>query len=131
MTNSSEFFINVKRIPDKSSVEYEPFFQEEMQKLERGVTVNGIYYSPWLYWHLNHWHILIDKLDPVTKKPKRKLLNPYLRDNEWIIAENILKAEKKKSGLLIVGTRRFAKTEIGASNIAHSSIINYGSENML
>lgn len=130
MTTSTEFFINMPKIPTPESKEYDAFFQQELKKLEEGVTVNGIYYSPWLYWHLNHWTILIDKKIPGKSKPKRIAAHPHLRDNEWIIAENIMKAEKLKKGLLIVGSRRFAKTEIGASTIAHSSIINFGSENL-
>ena len=127
---STEFFINIKNKPTPDSSEYEAFFKEEELKLERGIIVNGIYYPPWLYWHLNHWKILKDWKDPITERVKRKLGNPDLRDNEWIIAEHIQKAETIKKGLLIVGSRKFAKTEISASYIGYNSIVYFGSENM-
>lgn len=138
MLTSTEFFVNVKRKPTLDSKEYEPFYQNELRKIEDGVTVNGIFYPGWLYWHLCHWHILIDHKDPLNNKVRRKLSNPHLRDNEWIIGEHIYKAENfkdandevQRKGLLIVGSRRFAKTEIAASYSAYNSIVFYGSENM-
>jgi len=130
MITNSEFFINQKRIPTADSKEYDAFFIKELDKIENGVTVNGIYYPGWLYWHLNHWHILIDWKDPRNNKIKRKLANPELRDNEWVIAEHLEKAQEMRHGLLIVGSRRFAKTEIAASYSAYNSIVFYGSENM-
>jgi hypothetical protein len=33
------------------------------RKDQGGVTVNGVYFSGWLYWHLNHWKIRIDDID--------------------------------------------------------------------
>jgi hypothetical protein len=132
MLTSSEFFINNKRIPTRDSKEYDAFFAKELDNIEHGITVNGIYYPGWLYWHLNHWHIFID-VNPDENRShriKRKLANPELRDNEWIIAEHIKKAEKLQKGLLIVGSRRFAKTEIAASYTGYNSIIFFGSENM-
>lgn len=130
MLTSTEFFVNIKKIPTVDSKEYDAFFQNELDKIENGITVNGIRYPGWLYWHLNHWHIFVDWKDPRNNKIKQRLSNPSLRDNEWIISEHIDKAEDLKSGLLIVGSRRFAKTEIAASYSAYNSIVFYGSENM-
>lgn len=132
MPTTKEFFINVKSIPTPDSKEYDPFFLNELKKIEDGITINGIYYPGWLYWHLNHWKILLDAPPaPGTSKIRRFLGNPELRDNEWIIGEHINKAETlPKRGLLIVGSRRFAKTEIAASYSAYNSIVYFGSENM-
>lgn len=131
MLTSTEFFINQKRIPSADSKEYDAFFLNELDKIENGITVNGIYYPPWLYWHLNHWFIFIDYKD-VNGKKKRKIEHPELRDNEWILAEHLDKAGKSDPmhGLLVVGSRRFGKTEFLSSYLGHNSIVYYGSENM-
>lgn len=129
MITSKEFYINCD-VPSIDSHEYDAFFQQELEKIENGVTVNGIHYTGWLYWHLNHWKILIDLPPNKQGRIKRKLANPELRDNEWIIAEHLKKSEELKKGLLIVGCRRFAKTEISSSYIGYNSIVLFGSENM-
>lgn len=129
MLTSTEFFINQKSIPSQDSSEYDAFFINELDKIENGVTVNGIYYPNWLYWHLNHWHIFTDYKDD-RGKVKRSITHPELRDNEWILSEHLLKAQEQKKGLLVVGSRRFGKTEFLSSYIGHNSIVYYGSENM-
>ena len=128
---SPEFFINMRSVPTADSVDWHPFFQEELKKIRYGLTINGVYIHGWLYWHLNHWHIYKDILDPIDNQPVRKFLNPDLRDNEWLIAEYIKKAEDEKKGLLIFGTRRFAKTEIEASWIGRGATIYEGSQNII
>lgn len=131
MLTSKEFFINQKDIPTPDSKDYDNFFVNELYKIENGVTVNGIFYPPWLYWHLNHWFIFTDYKDD-KGKAKRRISHPELRDNEWILAEHLEKAQKEgdKKGLLVVGSRRFGKTEFISSYVAYNSIVYYGSENM-
>lgn len=131
MLTSNEFFINQKSIPSADSREYDDFFVNELYKIENGITVNGIYYPGWLYWHLNHWFIFLDYKDAHGKK-KRKIEHPQLRDNEWILAEHLDKAQKADPmyGLLVVGSRRFGKTEFLSSYLGYNSIVYYGSENM-
>jgi hypothetical protein len=129
MLTSKEFFVNIKHIPTADSDEYDAFFTKELDKIENGVTVNGIYYPGWLYWHLNHWHIFTDYKDD-RGRVKRVISHPELRDNEWILSEHLLKAQAAKRGLLVVGSRRFGKTEFLSSYIGHNSLVYYGSENM-
>lgn len=129
---SPEFFINMKSIPTPDSEEYEDFFQRELEKIEYGVTVNGVFIDPWLYWHINHWKINVDFPDP--KDPniiKRRFTNPQARDNEWAFAEARGEAIKQKKGLVMIGIRRFAKSEIEASIIGRSATIYKGSENVV
>lgn len=128
---SPELFINMNRIPDPESSEYESFFQEELKKITYGVTINGVYIHGWLYWHINHWHINLDALDPINGDIINVFTNPEFRDNEWLVAEYIEKAEKERKGLLIFGTRRFAKTEIEASWIGRGATIFQGSQNVI
>lgn len=128
-STSQEFFVNMKHIPDPSSQEYDAFFQNELDKIENGFTVNGVYIDGWLYWHTNHWKINIDFEE--NKIIKRQLLTPYLRDNEWTIAEYRKKALEAKKGLVVVGSRRIAKSEWSSSIIARSATIFQGSENVI
>lgn len=130
VTTSPEFFINMKRIPTPDSKEYEPFFANELHKIENGVTINGVFVDPWLYWHLNHWHINKD-IELASGEVKRRFGPPDARDNEWEFAEVRAEAKRQKKGLVMVGIRRFAKSEIEASVIGRSATINQGSENVI
>src|ERR1051325_7324929 len=100
----------------KELSEYDAFFQNELDKIKYGVTINGIYIHGWLYWHLNHWHIYLDEEDERNKNDiLRVFRNPALRDNEFMISEYLKQAEEQKKGLLIFGSRRFGKTEFESS----------------
>lgn len=130
--SSPELFLNIKSVPDRSSSEYEAFFQNELDKIRYGITINGVYIHGWLYWHLNHWKIYLDVLDKQdSSQIIRSFQRPDFRDNEWLIAENIKKAEDLKKGLLIFGTRRFGKSDFEASWIGRGATIFDGSENVL
>jgi hypothetical protein len=132
LTTSPELFINMRAIPTSDSAEWHPFFQEELKKIKYGITINGVYIHGWLYWHLNHWNILLDRLDPNNPADIiRVKKNPDFRDNEWLIAEYIKKAEEQKKGLILFGTRRFAKTEFESSWIGRGATIYEGSQNVI
>lgn len=132
VTTSKEFFVNMKSIPTPDSQEYEAFFANELDKIEYGVTINGVFIDPWLYWHLNHWKI--NKDVPDVRNPniiKRKFGPPDARDNEWAFAEARAEALRQKKGLVMIGIRRFAKSEIEGSIIGRSATIYKGSENVV
>lgn len=80
------------------------FWQNETVKLLKGITINGVYIHPWLYWHLNFWKMMSD-IDDNTRVP----ITPDLRDNEWFFTENLIRAEKENKGMFMFGTRRFGK----------------------
>jgi hypothetical protein len=128
---SKEFFKNIKSIPTETSSEYDAFFEEERRKITYGVTINGVYIHGWLYWHLNHWHIYTDAVDEIDNSIKRIFVRPYARDNEWIIQEALLQAEKERKGIMLFGVRRFGKTEFEASYIGRSATMNKGSQNLI
>lgn len=132
ISTSPEFFRNIKKPPTPDSREYESFFLNELEKIEYGVTINGVFIDPWLYWHLNHWNIFINQ--PDKKNPniiKRIFTHPELRDNEWGFAEARGEAIKQRKGLVAIGIRRFGKSEIEASIIGRSATIYKGSENVV
>lgn len=103
-----DWFINQKRIPDKASSEYKEFFDFHKQLCLDGCMMNGVYINPFLYWHLNIWHTEVDVIDE-RGRIAQKYANPLLRDNEWIVTNEIDKAHEEKKGLVILGIRRFAK----------------------
>src|SRR5665647_2533738 len=83
---STEFFRNIKKIPVEGTKEYQQLIDWEIEKISGGVTVNGVFFSGWLYWHLNHWWIRVDDVDSYGNDIRKSSL-PELRDNEWIRAE--------------------------------------------
>lgn len=132
ITTSPELFINMKRIPDKTSREYKPFFKEEKKKIKEGITINGTLIPGWLYWHFNHWWIDVDmEPDPITKYVERKKFHPFLRDNEWLIGEAIHNAEQRQRGLLILGSRQLGKSEFGASYVGRRALNFKNTQNVL
>ena len=132
MITSSEFLINVKELPDITSEEYAAFWENEDKKITEGVTINGIYFSPFIYWHLNYSSIYVDTL--VGKRTIRKLDRPqfwdtYLEvDNVFQRAEN---HEDGKKGVVLVGSRRISKTVLTSSYIAHKAITQPSSDNLI
>lgn len=91
------------------------YWNNEWLKLTKGFTVDGYYFHPWLYYHLNFFKT------PIPSEDGGDIIRePDLRDNEWFIAEQ-LKAIFKEDGfytreaLNIFGTRRFAKSVIMSS----------------
>lgn len=136
MSVKTEFYIHIKNKPrwvegvsfHNQTREVQQFYLWELKKNREGITIGGIKFHPWLYWHINHWDIFqdIEKEDGSTYRVNGK---PLLRDNEYFINENILRAdEQPRKGLLMFGTRRFSKSSTIASWSAWNSQIKYGGE---
>lgn len=112
---STELFINMKDVPEwnrhkhfyEQSREVLQFYAAEWQKITKGVTIGGYFFHPWLYWHINYFKTPI----PVSKE-EDKILNPPLDDNALYIIESYKEAEKANKGLIIFGTRGFAKSTL-------------------
>lgn len=92
--------------------------------------MGGTYIPPFLYWHLNIWHTEVDIIDS-KGRIMQKYANPYLRDNEWLVTNEIDRAHREKKGLLILGIRRFAKSVIEASYIAWGATFDENSQNVI
>ena len=116
----SEWFINQKRIPPKDSVDHKAFFDFQKELCMNGCMMDGVYINPFLYWHLNVWHTEVDTIDEYGRI-NQKYAKPLLRDNEWLVTNEIDRAHKEKKGLVILGIRRFAKSVIEASYIGHGA----------
>lgn len=125
-----DWFINQKRLPDKDSSEYKPFFDFHKELCLNGAMMDGVYINPFLYWHLNIWHTEVDVIDEYGRIAQ-KYANPLLRDNEWLVTNEIDRATKARKGLVILGIRRFAKSVIEASYIAWGATFDENSQNII
>ena len=125
-----DWFINQGRIPDKESEEYKSFFAFHKELCMNGCMMDDVYINPFLYWHLNVWHTEVDVIDDFGRI-NQKYANPLLRDNEWLVTNEIDRAHKEKKGLVILGIRRFAKSVIEASYIAQGATFDENSQNII
>ena len=127
--NSTDLILNMKRTPDVNSQEFRSFWKAEKDKCKNGIYIDGVFLSGFLYYHLNFFKCQLDIQE--DGRIVRKLLNPYLRDNEWIIHGYIRQAEEAKKGLCILGSRRLAKSVYEASYISHRATFFKGTQNVI
>lgn len=125
-----DWFINQKRLPDKTSQEHGAFFEFHKEICLNGCMMDGVYINPFLYWHLNIWNTEVDIIDD-RGRISQKYMNPYLRDNEWVITNEIDRAQIEKKGLVILGIRRLAKSVIESSYIAWGATFDENSQNII
>ena len=125
-----DWFINQKRIPSKDSQEYKEFFDFHKDLCINGAMMGGVYINPFLYWHLNMWHTEVDIIDD-RGRISQKYANPFLRDNEWVITNEIDRAQNEKKGLVILGIRRLAKSVIEASYVSWGATFDENSQNII
>lgn len=125
-----DWFINSGRIPSPDSQEYKDFFDFHKELCINGCMVGDIYINPFLYWHLNFWHIDLDTIDS-RGRIGQAYANPPLRDNEWIITNEITRAENEKKGLIILGIRRLAKSVLAASYMGLGATFDQNSQNVI
>lgn len=125
-----DWFINQGRVPDRESTDYKSFFDFHKELCLNGCMMNGTYINPFLYWHLNVWHTEVDVIDE-RGRIYQKYANPLLRDNEWIVTNEIDRAQQEKKGLVILGIRRFAKSVLEASYIGWGATFDENSQNVI
>lgn len=112
LSTSPEFYVNMKKPPiwndlfgwEDQDDDVKQFFTEEAYKVKNGVTINGTFIPPWLYWHVNFFPVFQD-----LPNGERVPAISRLRDNEWFFAEMYQRARQEKKGLGMFGTRRFGK----------------------
>lgn len=126
----NQWLINQTRLPDKSSQEYKPFYEFHKKLCLDGFMMDGVFVNPFLYWHLNLWHTEVDVMDD-RGRIYQQYANPSLRDNEWLVTNEIDRAHTEKRGLVILGIRRFAKSVLEASYIAWGATFDENSQNVI
>ncbi len=120
LSTSPEFYVNMKNPPvwndlfgwEDQDDDVKQFFTEEAYKVKYGVTINGTFIPPWLYWHVNFFPVFQD-----LPNGERVPAISRLRDNEWFFAEMYQRARQEKKGLGMFGTRRFGKALLGSELI--------------
>lgn len=125
ITTSSELFINMKDVPvyDKNkhyfdqSKDVRDFYQEERNKIVRGLNIGGFFIHPWLYWHINFFKTPV----PIEENGVKieRVMVPPLDDNILYITDTYQQAEKENKGMCVFGTRGFAKSTDIASLCTH------------
>lgn len=145
LSTSPEFYVNMKNPPvwndlfgwEDQDDDVKQFFTEEAYKVKNGITINGTFIPPWLYWHVNFFPVFQD-----LPNGERVPAISRLRDNEWFFAEMYQRARQEKKGLGMFGTRRFGKalldseliyTPYGSKKIGFADIgdIIYGDDGKL
>lgn len=145
LSTSPEFYVNIKNPPvwndlfgwEDQDDDVKQFFTEEAYKVKNGITINGTFIPPWLYWHVNFFPVFQD-----LPNGERVPAISRLRDNEWFFAEMYQRARQEKKGLGMFGTRRFGKalldseliyTPYGSKKIGFADIgdIIYGDDGKL
>jgi hypothetical protein len=127
---NSEFFRNIKKLPPPGTKEFQQLIDWEIEKISGGVTVNGVFFSGWLYWHLNHWLIRVDDVDEYGNDTRKPCL-PELRDNEWIRAEILEKCRIERKGYIEVGGRQGGKSEMEASYFGMNATLFSNTQNLI
>lgn len=120
LSTSPEFYVNMKNPPvwndlfgwEDQDDDVKQFFTEEAYKVKNGITINGTFIPPWLYWHVNFFPVFQD-----LPNGERVPAISRLRDNEWFFAEMYQRARQEKKGLGMFGTRRFGKALLGSELI--------------
>jgi len=118
ITKSKDLLINWNRTPDEKSQEFLPFWANERKKCKEGISIDGVFINPFLYWHCNLWTIITDHITRGRIKAK-----PSFRDSEWVLTNRIWEAETwvneegllRRKGVVAAGARRYSKSVLEAS----------------
>lgn len=127
---TTEFFKNIKHLPPPGTKDFDDLINWEIEKCSGGVTIGGVYFSGWLYWHLNHWWIRVDDVDEWGNDVRKPSL-PQLRDNEWMRAEYIEQCRKERKGYIEVGSRQGGKSEMEASYFGMNATLFRDTQNLI
>lgn len=119
-----DWLINQQQPERKDTKKYIDFWLKHIDYCKSGIYTGGIFFSGWLYWHLNFFKVTLDKVDEWDNEIV-EIGHPRFRDNEYYIDYGLNKAYSKewRKPLMIFGSRRFAKSVFLASRIAFKSFI--------
>lgn len=127
---TTEFFKNLKSLPSPGTTAFSQLVDWEVEKSLGGVRVNGVLIPGWLYFHLNHWWIRIDRKDNYGNIVRDPSL-PALRDNEWIRAEALENCKQLMKGYMEVGLRQGGKSEFEASVTGYNALMFQNTQNVI
>lgn len=124
-----DFLIHQEQ-PERTDPNYVPFWQQHISYCRSGVMVGGVYFSGWLYWHINFFKVMLDVKDEWGNKD-RAMGDPSLRDNEWYINWGIDLARDNNKPLMFFGSRRIAKSVILTSRMSYTVFIKKNSHTLI
>lgn len=125
-----QFFRHFKTLPPPGTDDFVSLIKEEEAKILGGVTIDGVFISGWLYWHLNHWMIRVDDVDAYGNDIRVEKL-PDLRDNEWLRAQHLESCRIDREGYIEVGARQGGKSEFEASFFGMNSTMFKDTQNVI
>jgi hypothetical protein len=104
------------------------FYVDEFKKLKNGINIDGVYISGWAYYHIN---VFVTPIPHKVWNPLKsdydsedKIINPPLRDSDWMLFENrALQESTKTLFMFVAATRRAAKTTAEASMLGHAATV--------
>ena len=117
-----------KKTFEEQSNSVQMYYMFELLKMRRGVSFGNIKIHPWLYWHTNYWTLSQDTKEEGEHTIDATMALARLRDNEWIINDHLIRAEQERKGLVIMGTRRAAKSAFISSYTGFTATIRGGGE---
>lgn len=114
---SKELFINMKDVPPynpkksywEQSTDVLQFFEEEFEKISKGVMIGGYKIHPLLYFHINFFKTPIPQKNNFGKM-EEIVMNPPLNDNFLYFVENYEECEQRDLGMYLFGARGVQKT---------------------
>lgn len=124
-----DFLIHQEQ-PERSDPNYVPFWQKHISYCRSGVMVGGVYFSGWLYWHINFFKVALDVQDEYGNWD-RVMGAPNLRDNEWYLNWGIDSAKEQNKPLMFFGARRIAKSVILTSRASYTVFIKKNSHTLI
>lgn len=126
-----------------SDYQFKEYWKGEKHRLINGFYIadGKVFISGFLYWHTVYWKIAMYK-EVGTGRGSRKtrtIDTPFLRDIEWITAEDFTQCEEEGKFYNLVGARDFGKSIIAASRAGYQytlfsnseSVISGGAENYI
>lgn len=108
---------------DEDKEAFKAYWKREKHRCKHGFTLadGKVYISGWLYFHTVYWTIELDKQErnPVTGETisfKTKGIS-LLRDIEWMVSEDLVRAAREKKIYNLVSSRGIGKSFIASSFI--------------
>lgn len=130
--------------PDQKEPIYDPqdeelmeifrtYWKEEKRRMKEGFYLadGQVYVSGWLYWHTVYWNIKMYVENEELGKKVRILKTPYLRDIEWLIADDFTTCEREGKFYALVGSRDFGKSIIAGSRAGYNYTLFDQSESII
>lgn len=146
MADTKNYTLPTKNIwfPNQVEPSYDPsdpevmrvfttYWTEEKRRMKEGFYLaNGqVFISGWLYWHTVYWKIAMYVENERVGKKVRVIDTPFLRDIEWIIADDLATCQREGKFYNLVGSRDFGKSIISASQCGHLYTLFDKSESIL